>query len=219
MKTDKKKTIYFGLDPTRYKSGGEIVHFPLIETQPFPFRLVKNFLSRPHGRVLFTSRTAVSYYFQYADVRDKTYLCVGKATAERLGDFGLEAAHIADEPCAEGVIELLEQLDYEDILYPHSAKARPLLPEYLKGKGGTAFALYDTYPLSTVLPDLSEFDQLVFTSPSTVEAFCALCKALPPREKCHAIGPVTQNALNKLYHWAMLRGFNLNQEEKDGKKI
>ncbi len=202
------KTLYFGLDPSRYQSSDEVTHFPLISTRPFSYENVKAFFGVAHSHVLFTSRTAVTYYFDYTDVRDKVYLCVGEATAARLADFGVKATHTAEEACGEGVITLLKQLDCDHILYPHSAQARRLLPDYLKGKG-TAFALYDTFANTKTLPDLSQFDRFVFTSPSTVEVFRSLCAALPHRDKCEAIGPVTLNALNILFESANLQPNNL----------
>lgn len=198
-----KQILYFGLDPSRYNSDCEVLHFPLIQTKPFPFETIAAYLSIPHTHVLFTSRMAVTYFFGYTSERNKKYICVGEATAGRLSDFGVKADWVADEPCGEGVIALLETLECGHILYPHSAQARTLLPHYLEGKG-TPFPLYETIPNQNFLPDLSAFDRLVFTSPSTVRVFSQLCSALPPREKCEAIGPITQNALNKLFESTIL---------------
>lgn len=199
-----KKILYFGLDPSRYRTADEIIHCPLIETRPLPYEAVKPFFAIPHAHVLFTSRTAVAYYFKYAEAKDKSYLCIGEGTAARLADYGMAAACIAEEACGEGVVALLEKSAWGHILYPHSAKSRPLLPDYLQGKG-TPFALYDTFPRKIQLPELDQYDKYVFTSPSTVEAFSRLCRKLPAREKCEAIGPVTQNALNKLFMSTILQ--------------
>lgn len=199
-----KKILYFGLDPTRYPSMEEVIHFPLIETRPYSFERVKPYFEIPHSHLLFTSRIAVSYYFEYAQGGNKECICVGEATAQRLADFGVRASHIAKEACGEGVVALMESLSFDHILYPHSARCRPLLPEYLKGRG-TEFALYDTFAKDVELPDLNRFDRFVFTSPSTVEAFASLCTFFPAREKCEAIGPVTRNALNKLFESTILR--------------
>lgn len=195
---NKKKILYFGLDPSRYQTNDVIIHFPLILTKPFPFEVVEHFFEIPHTHVLFTSRPAVEYYFAYTK-KKKKFLCVGEATAERLIDFNQQANWIADEPCGEGVIALLKRLTFGHILYPHSARARQLLPDYLKGNG-TSFPLYHTFFNAVPLPNLDLFDKLIFTSPSTVEAFRRLCSYLPPKEKCEAIGPITQNALNKLFN-------------------
>ncbi len=210
-----KPILYFGLDPSRYGSHQLITHLPLIRTEPLPYAQIAHALSFPHTHVLFTSRQAVEYFFGYAKRRDKIYISVGKATAERLTDFGLEARWVAKEECGEGVIALLDKIECGPILYPHSASARALLPTYLE-KRGHAFPLYKTIFNEVQLPDLDPFDRLVFTSPSTVAAFQKLCRQLPPREKCEAIGPITQNALNKLFACPMLGGTSLNSEETDG---
>lgn len=215
----RKKILYFGLDPSRLYATNEVVHFPLIRTKPFVFEAVQDFFAVPHSHVLFTSRTAVTYYFQYTDVRAKRFICVGKATAARLAEFGVQADQIAKDACAEGVISVLKELKCDHILYPHAAQARRLLPDYLEGvdKKGTAFALYDTFPNAETLPDLTQFKQLVFTSPSIVNVFSTLCLNLPPQEKCVAIGPITQNALNKLFDSSMTtESSTLKHEENNG---
>jgi len=199
-----KRILYFGLDPSRYVYEGELIHLPLIEIQPFPFEQVKAFFNVSHSHVLFTSRTAVTWFFHYTSKKDKCYIAIGKATAKRLNDFGITPTWIAAEPQGEGVIDLLEKIDYTHILYPHSAQARPLLPTYLQ-KRGTPFPLYETVPTEVTLPDLTTFDRFVFTSPSTVKAFQKKCADLPPKEKCEAIGPITQNALNNLFNSTILR--------------
>lgn len=191
-----KRILYFGLDPTRYQRDpmDEVVHLPLIRTEPRPFEEVKNALSLSSTHVLFTSRMAVTYYFDYHGPRDKPFLCIGEGTAARLVEYGIEAEAVAELPQAEGVLALLKERGLKTVLYPHSAQARPLLPDYL---GEHAFPLYDVLPNTVTLPDLELFDRLVFTSPSTVEVFHALSTTFFPQEKCEAIGPITQNGLNK----------------------
>lgn len=200
----KKNILYFGLDPTRYPKKGKLVHLPLIRTEPFAWEKVMPYFSAFHTHVLFTSRMAVSYYFMCNRTIDKSFICVGPATAERLADYDVKADFVADNPCGEGVIDLLKQIKKGPILYPHSAQARALLPAYIKKIGGIAFPFYQTVPNQVVLPDLALFDILVFTSPTTVEAFSRITSVLPPKEKCEAIGPITQNALNKLFEFPIL---------------
>lgn len=186
--------LYLGLDPSRYEQ--EVVHLPLIRTEPRPFDEVEPFFSVPHSHILFTSRTAVEHYCNYTNSCQPA-ICVGEATAEKVREKGHTVAAIAKLECGEGVVELLGTFAYDHILYPHSARARPLLREAIRG---TPFALYDTFFNTVPIPDLTPFSRIVFTSPSTVEAFARLCNSWPPREKCEAIGPITQNALNRRYH-------------------
>lgn len=215
------RILYFGLDPSRYPHAGRLTHLPLIRTEPYPFEEVKYYFHLPYKLLLFTSRIAVSYFFSYYNAENKPIICVGNATADRVKDFGRKVSWVAEEPCGEGVINLLDRLDVREILYPHSKQARPLIPSYLKKEQrGISFPLYKTVKNNVILPDFEKFDRIVFTSPSTVDAFHRLCPSLPPREKCEAIGPVTQNALNKLFGSTILQNQQtLKCEDTNGKKI
>lgn len=81
---------------------------------------------------------------------------------------------------------------------PHSKRARPNLTEFMKKKGIPYFALaiYDThFQCLQPIPPLEDFDEIVFTSPSTVEGFIRIFGMLPKDKKLRAIGPLTQQAL------------------------
>jgi uroporphyrinogen-III synthase len=45
------------------------------------------------------------------------------------------------------------------------------------------------------VPNLAAFDEIVFTSPSTIEAFLAIFGALPRDKILTPVGPVTEAAL------------------------
>lgn len=204
IKKNCKQILYLGLDPSRYLHEGQLVHCPLIKVvaRPFEGAIKKAFEQLEcYSHILFTSRTAVSIFFEFVaseKVKEKSFIVVGRATAEKLQEFHLHATYIAKEECGEGVVVLLEtlSLDQAHLLFPHSSLARSLILEYLKKKKiqHTALPLYDTLPIRTALPDLEQFDEIVFTSPSTVRAFLDL-QPLPPREKCVAFGPVTKKYL------------------------
>ncbi|MEZ5314988.1 MAG: uroporphyrinogen-III synthase [Chlamydiales bacterium] len=196
----RKNVLYFGLDPSHFFSKDEVFHFPLIETIPLSYERVKPFLLTSYSHVLFTSRTAITYYFHYNGSKEKNFICIGLGTVAQLMKFGLSPAYIPETACSESVVTLLEKIAYAHVLYPHSARSRPLLPEYLTQHRGIPFVLYDTYSKNVRLPNLEMFHELIFTSPSTVEAFGKICDDLPDRKKCRAIGPITENALNKLFH-------------------
>jgi uroporphyrinogen-III synthase len=106
----------------------------------------------------------------------------------------------AENETAEGVVELLEKHDFSGayFLWPHSLLSRPLLSDYLASRKipCDACVFYETHtrrPAS--LPDLSLYDEIVFTSPSTVDAFVALYGALPTDKLLTPIGPVTAKRL------------------------
>ncbi len=81
---------------------------------------------------------------------------------------------------------------------PHSKKARPDLVNFLKRLkiAHFAFELYDTFfQKLEPIPPLSDFDEIVFTSPSTVEGFLRIYGKLPEDKKLTAIGPITNACL------------------------
>lgn len=200
------RILYLGLDPSRYPANGELVHLPLIQIVPRPFekKAFQHFEKSTH--LLFTSRTAVSLLMDHIsleNLKKKLFIAVGEATASLLLEGGLTPHFVAEKACGEGVVELLENFDTRSLslFYPHSSLARNIINNYLKTRqiSHFTFSLYDTKAIHCPLPSLDSFDKIVFTSPSVVAAFAALCPILPPFEKCVSIGPITQLSLNRLY--------------------
>lgn len=197
-----KRILYLGLDPTRYPHEGELVHFPIIRVVPRPFEgeIKTAFAQLPEcSHVLFTSRTAVSLFLTYTDFEQragKTYICVGQGTDKRLAEARVHSAHVAEEETGEGVVALLKTLTIPSLFFPRSAQGRFVIQRYLREAAIPFISvdLYDTLPNPLTLPDLELFDAVVFTSPSTVHAFCTLAP-LPPPENCISIGPITTKAL------------------------
>jgi uroporphyrinogen-III synthase len=200
-----KKILYLGLDPTRYACKGEVFHLPLIKIVHRPFQEVEPTLGQltQTTHVILTSRTAAHLLCDYANqasqsLSDKIFLTVGQATAAALYDKGFSAIHVALQETGEGVVDLLKILPNAcHIFYPHSAIARPLIADYLKKNSVsfTATILYDTVARHVQLPDLNDFEEIIFTSPSTVAAFFACTTHIPPYEKCIPLGPITARAL------------------------
>lgn len=202
------KILYLGLDPARFPHEGELVHLPLIQISPRPFEgeIVTHFSKLSHfSHVILTSRVAAALFLEYSQkagfpassLANKHFVCVGKATAAVLQDehIPMERFHVAHDERAEGVVQLIGELEKRTFFYPHSAQARPLIRRSLQGEHVLAFPLYDTLFRDVNLPPLDEFDRFVFTSPSTVKAFAALSKKFPPLEKCVCQGPITYHCL------------------------
>ena len=193
--SDKKKILYLGLDPSRYPE--EVTHYPIIRTIPRPFdeKVEANFNSSTH--LIFTSRSAVRILQkERLCFEGKIVIAVGKGTAALLErvDF------VAQDECAEGIVELLKQLDLREahLFWPHSALSRPVIRNFLEGSviRNTDCIVYDTLPNKvTPLPSLDEYDEIVFTSPSTVNAFLDLFGPLPKDKILTAIGSVTESKL------------------------
>jgi uroporphyrinogen-III synthase len=149
---------------------------------------------------LFTSPNAVRHWFRLVlSKHSANYIAVGAATAAALEKFGVRAM-IAPFATQEGVIALLDTLDLGSarIGWPRSSRARPVLANYLT-KRGLSFVGIDLYETVAQrvepVPDLRLFDEIVFTSPSTVDAFFEIFGHIPSGKKIVAIGPVTADRL------------------------
>jgi uroporphyrinogen-III synthase len=198
------KSLYLGLDPENFKTEGEIVHYPVIKilpkdpADPQITKVLKDLHSYTH--VVFTSKNAVSVFLSYGvDLQKKMLIAIGSATALHLTGCILPKASTQ-----EGIIELLKEMDLQGarFLLPGSSLARPLLARYLQSRGveTTVCPIYHTVnQMPGPIPDLSEVDEIVFTSPSTVDGFLKIYSALPQDKKLSCIGPITHQYLrNKI---------------------
>jgi hydroxymethylbilane synthase len=192
-----KQVLYLGLDPTRFSCRGHIIHHPVIKT--VPITQLPAVVHTPFTHVLFTSPTAVKHWFSFTPPRIDTVLAIGLGTASILRSHGIEPL-VAPIATQEGMIALLETLPLEHarLLWPRSAQARSLLGNYLREKqiAHEIVDLYHTVPnLDGKLVNLDEIDEIVFTSPSTVNAFMKMYEAVPEWVKVTGIGPVTEKSL------------------------
>lgn len=186
------KVLYLGTDPSRF--GRAVVHCPLIEIKPLPL-IVHNVEALTH--VILTSPNAARILASQMPLQNKQLLAIGVGTQETLKQIGLPCHATATPETQEGMIALLENMVLRDsyLFYPRSSRARPLLADYLKAAGikHQICDLYETiYLKPEPLPALEEFDEIVFTSPSTVQAFLHLYGSLPKNKKLTCIGPITE---------------------------
>lgn len=147
--------------------------------------------------VIFTSQTTVNYW---PGPWDKQTIAIGPATASALQKKGLDPL-IASDSTQEGIIELISKIDGYFFL-PHSRRARSALTDYMREKGIPFFALdlYDTvFQKPDPVPNLDDFDEIIFTSPSTVEGFLKIYGRLPKDKKLTPIGPVTERAMEAFF--------------------
>lgn len=141
--------------------------------------------------MIFTSQTTVEYW---PGPWDKQAIAIGEATANALRKRGVEPM-VAPVATQEGVMAVVGEGYF---FLPHSKRARLDLIHYLREKRVPFFALalYDThFQKLEPVPNLDEFDEIVFTSPSTVEGFLRIYGKLPVAKKLTAIGPITEKAL------------------------
>ncbi len=204
-----KRILYFGLDPERFKSTGLVTHYPLIGIQP-------RSLQDPHVRlalekwnqfthILFTSRSAVistidclNQIGKRDQLMQKKLIAIGAATAQLLPGDTCQAQLAT----AEGVVDLLKGMPQGShfFFFPHSSLSRPVIVDFLEKEGlqYCACIFYDTFfQAPEPRPSFEEYDEFVFTSPSTVEAFVTLIGPLPRNKKLTAIGPITEKVVTK----------------------
>lgn len=194
-----KKVLYLGLDPTRFQMKDcVLVHYPIIEIAVRESSLE---MAAECTHILCTSRTVCEIVLSKfpAWQQQKNWLAIGQAT----GSMITGAIVSNQNPTAEGFIGFLSQIHqpWHSYFYPHSSLARPLIKDYLE-QSTWAYReciLYDTHVRKVdPIPKIDEFDEIVFTSPSTVDAFIELFGDLPRDRKLNSIGPVTENYLNKV---------------------
>lgn len=210
-----KKILYLGLDPQRFSHQGELCHYPVIGIKPYPSSLptIQYMLDLfEHFQVIiFTSQTTIKVLCALLEERqistsvllEKKNLAIGKATSTALVQLGVQAAGVAQKESAEGMIELLKtfNLDTLSVLYPKSAFARPLIANFLHDSHihHLSCSIYEPQlQIAFPIPCLSLFDELVFTSPSVVDAFIKIFGPIPWEKQITSIGPVTAKYLDSL---------------------
>jgi len=195
--------LYLGTEaPTQE----DTYHYPVIKIVPRPLTVdiqcVFNQIEEI-THILFTSKNSVQIFFDYIKedlLKRKTFVCVGKKTAERLLKRGFIADIIADEETQEGIIQQLKLLNFEEpyFLFPKSSLSRPALHQFFLKSGirHQVCDLYDTHiQRLEPVPDLSQFTEIIFTSPSTVKGFFNIFSSIPNNVNVIALGPITKNAL------------------------
>jgi uroporphyrinogen-III synthase len=182
------RTLYLGLRP---KAG--TYHYPVIRTEKLEYAAPLAVWPEV-THLIFTSQEAVSYW---DGPWDKEVIAIGESTAGAAMRRGCQPL-IAPAATQEGVMALVDALRGV-FCWPKSQLARSALVDHCRLQ---RIRLYPIDLYTTILqhlkpePDLSLFDEIVFTSPSTVEGFIQIFGALPQDKRLTAIGPVTQEAIN-----------------------
>jgi len=207
-----KRVLHLGLRPPPSTDQITVIHFPIIRTVPRDFQepaihsCLQRFDSFTH--YILTSQTAVELLLPHlarVNIERKTVIAVGKKTAKKLREGGIDRILVPKEQTAEGVVELLkkENLSYANVFWGHAAKARTLIADYLHTHCHhvSDIILYDTVPEERLpKPDLNTIDEIFFTSPSTVTCFFHLFQEPPAHVALTAIGPITEDALKQVGH-------------------
>ncbi len=209
-----KRILYLGLDPTSYQAQGQVTHWPIIRIVPRPLkdlalqRILCAFNTYSH--IIISSKSTVNILaddlarlgISLHNWSAKTTIAVGQVTAKHLTACGIQPTLVAQEETAEGVIAALKQLPLKQahVFWPHSARARSVIKDFLITQQirHTTCVLYDPVPHTPDhLPNLEHFDEIVFTSPSTVDAFLGIFGQLPTSLTLTPIGPITARYLEE----------------------
>ncbi|MCB1085121.1 MAG: hydroxymethylbilane synthase [Chlamydiia bacterium] len=207
---EKGKVLHLGLSVPHSPNG---IHHPLIKTLPRPFKtfdIERAFVDLPeYTHLIFTSKVGAAvfidciscYGFSLDDLKGKEVIVVGQATKRLLEEKGVRVSRVAEEETQEGVIKMLSIENFEEayVLLPQSSLARPHLAQWL-GMRRVRYQQCTLYETHTLVPkkklDLTCFDKIVFTSPSTVDAFKKVYNSFPKGVKAEAVGPITRRHLN-----------------------
>jgi uroporphyrinogen-III synthase len=171
------------------------VHYPVIRIEKVPvLPWVQGLKNSSH--ILFTSQTAVELFKELVgSPPDLAGIAVGKKTFSLAQSLGFSMQYVAIEETQEGLVPILENLDIEMLFWPRSVKARGIIRKCCKIFD---LPLYDVLPQEVdPKPCLEDFDEVLLTSPSTVEAFFDLYTSIPKGLKFRSIGPITALALQR----------------------
>ena len=207
-----RKVLVTGTTAEPYRHLGELVHTPLIAiADPEHWQPLDAALDRIacYTLVAFTSRYAVAALVERllagaGDVRALAHArlaAIGRNTAAALRSRGLAADIIARDKNAVGLLAALHEagpLSGERVLLPCSSLADDTLPDELRAAGAEVAAVTAYRNIAVPDPvrvDLASLDAVLFTSPSTVEAFRGLYGTrLPAPLLLWCRGPRTRRA-------------------------
>jgi len=160
--------------------------------------------------IIFASRYGAEYFFKRLgavglDSRALNGIkiaAVGNSTQSRLSDFGIAADLVPKNGSSKGLIEELKKrgLRNKRIFLPRSDISDKGLEKEFKKLGAevtTSLAYKNVLPDNLPDLDLKDFDEIVFSSPSTVRNFKKIYKKVPKKVKIRYIGDVTLREIKR----------------------
>ena len=208
-----KKILFTGLSRERFFTKGTYFHLPLVKIEPLEdyrkfdrcLRKIKDF-----DWIVFASRYGVEYFFNRLeitgfDVRALSGIkvaAIGNSTKNKLLGFGIRADLVPEDESSRGLVNRFkkEGLKGKSIFLPRSDISDKGLEKELKSLDAnvtTSFAYRNVMPKDLPDLDLNFFDEIMFTSPSTVRNFKARYRRTPKGVKISCIGGVTLEEANR----------------------
>ncbi len=210
----KQKILFTGTNPDKYRSKGQIIHWPMIEIKEHVLdqkeaARIKNKMDQYHVLIL-TSRFAVRYFFKWLkeqnvgvdQIKKMTICVIGQVTQRSLKEFNLDAGILPSVETSEGLFESLDEaidLKGVEILFPRSSLSNPYLKEKLTKSGALVdeMTIYENLkPEKKDLPQMT-MDAIFMTSPSQVKNFLEDYGTIPKTWKIYSKGPHTAKSLKE----------------------
>ncbi len=191
---------------------GRLIHFPMITIRAAKISTTRAVIARLKKAdiILLTSRCGVKYFFEFLvsqkfsfdNLRSKSFVVIGAETEKQLGIYGFSANLIAKDETSEGLfveIKRAFKLKGKSIIFPRSSLSNPYLKKNLQKTGAKVdeIVVYENIkPAKKELPK-DKIDQVIFTSPSTLNNFLADYGQIPKEWTILAKGKRTQLELKK----------------------
>lgn len=204
----KKRILFTGTNPQKFKDLGRILHQPMIKIVPLDdYGEIKKEIKRinKYHWIIFTSRYGAEYFFDIFNRKKlhipKVKICaIGETTADRLKEYGVKVDCIPKNESSQGIIETLRKFNLKgkNILIPRSNLSSDYLSCSLKKIGAhvKAIPVYrNIMPSRYKRIDFNKIDEIFFTSPSTIENFMTKYKNIPMGIRIKCIGDITLNKL------------------------
>jgi uroporphyrinogen III methyltransferase/synthase len=198
-----RKILVTGTNPEKYEKLGDVVHQPMIDLKPVEFQ--KKNLS-DYDWVIFTSGFGVKFFLKGHDGfeknRESFQICaIGKSTSKALEEHGVSADLVPEEYSSKSIVDAFKKIDLKrkSMLIPRSSLSSDYLPDELKKMGAIvdAVTVYENVMPGITKIDLSDIDEIVFTSPSTVRNFYSVYGGVPAGAKVNCIGDVTEDEFSR----------------------
>jgi len=211
-----KTVLFLGTHPEKYRSLGNIIHWPMIQIKSIKFsnKARQYFLNElaASDLIVVTSESAVEQLFQLfksEDLKSNDFVAIGSHTAQALLDHDVHPRLIGSDETSEGLFNALKAkftLKGKSIVFPRSALPNPFLKQALTKAGAKVkeIAVYQNIkPAKRSLPK-NHIDAVVFTSPSTVVNFLKDYGKIPSSWDILCKGPVSQRTLKKAGYTAQI---------------
>jgi uroporphyrinogen III methyltransferase/synthase len=204
----KKNILILGNHPDRYAYLGNVVHRRIIDCVGLDDNThVDTMLNTipDNDWIVLTSVNSAKFLFErlFAQGKDVRLLgsvkiaAIGKSTASRLREYGLQADLIPEKESSGGLLEAFRHLDVtgKRMLLPRAEIATDQLPDGLEAMGAVVekVVVYKTVDIEPDEVDFDYIDQILFTSGSTVRAFGKYFGQVPDHVTVYCLGQPTLN--------------------------